>query len=61
MILDNGTLSIGGVWGCGLFCQVIIRKILPWTIKGNVLTECHAPCTLKTSFVGIEIDRVGPL
>jgi hypothetical protein len=35
-------------------CQVIIRKACTWTIVGNMFGECHAPSTLKTSFVDFE-------
>jgi hypothetical protein len=32
-------------------CQVMIWKTCLWTIVGNMFGECHAPCTLKNSFL----------
>jgi hypothetical protein len=29
----------------------------PWTLVGNVFRECHAPCTLKTSFVDLKKEQ----
>ena len=41
--LLNGTVR--GVWAW------------PWTLVGNVFRECHAPCTLKTSFVDLKKEQ----
>jgi hypothetical protein len=38
--------------------QVIMRKACPWTIVGNVCGECHDSCTLKTTFVDFEKEKV---
>jgi hypothetical protein len=38
-------------------CQVLIQKACPWNIVDNMFEECHAPYTLKTSFV--DFERVG--
>jgi hypothetical protein len=46
-MVDRGALSMES-------CQVIIRKAWPWNIVYNMFWECHAPCTLNTSFVDFE-------
>ena len=43
--------------------RVIIRNTWlwiewPWITVGNVLVECHAPCTPKTSFVDFETNTL---
>jgi len=37
--------------------QVIIRKAWPWTMVGNVFWQCHASCSLNTSFVDFEREN----
>jgi len=49
-MLDINSLSIGG-------CQVIIQKVWPWTIVGNIFGVIHTPCTSKTSFVDFKIEQ----
>ena len=39
-------------------CQIIIRKVLSCTIVGNLFGECHALCTLQTSFVDFAKEYV---
>ena len=48
-MMHGEVLSIGGRGGH----QVIIQKAWPSTIVGSVFEECHAPCTIKTSFVDL--------
>ena len=38
------------------WCLAIIQIALLWTIVGKMLTENHAPSTLHTSFVDLEIE-----
>jgi len=38
------------------WCLAIIQKALLWIIVGNVFGENHAPSTLNTSFVDLEIE-----
>ena len=38
-------------------CQVLRQKACPWNLVDNRFEECHAPYTLKTSFV--DFERVG--
>ena len=37
--------------------QAKIRNAWSWTIVGNVFWECHALCTLKTSFVDFKTEE----
>ena len=46
---DGEALSMG-------WCLAIIQIALLWTIVGKMLTENHAPSTLHTSFVDLEIE-----
>jgi hypothetical protein len=39
-----------------ILAKTLTNGVRAWTIVDNVFGECHAPCTLKTSFVDFEIE-----
>lgn len=62
--LESLKANYSNMQNCGLGgVQAIVQRAWPRTIAGDVLGECHTPCTMESTFVDFEkewlVDAAG--